>query len=805
MFKYLAKYLLISIILVFILLSALNIYINHLYLSKDGKTLAQKQLEDILGTRVFFKNISYDLFNGIVFRNLIVTDPADDKKIIFFAEKAEMRLILADILKGKYIIQRLTLSSPELFIRRNREGIVNLSGFKTNTAPGIIPNIHIKDGKIHYEDSFRGKNRNFSLLNSKGVIAPSIKGVVNFELSGTARKGKYRNIMLVGNYNIFSDKLLVKILGKKIDAAGFNDYIKDFSGIDIRKGNAKINFRVETVSFLKPDIFGKYELEGVEAENENFLLSGNCNGILKTSDKSGGGKLIGRISLEDCAATDKKKGLRIENIRGDFFFNAGGFLSKNISFDFLRQSFNAEVTAADFKKPFYSINIKTTFKDNWDSSPLFGNYAKDESIKISGQAELMLNYRGYIEDISPENLSGIMELNGVNVNCRYIGKEIRNVTGKIHYDKNVFSSESLMGKIEREFKFKGSLSMEDTKKLKFEADYSGKKFEGNIALTENTISIRPLKIQMANSDLTLNGILTDLKSPSYNLSVEGNIDVRDILALDKLKDYALPVKSSNKILIKGKARGEKPKISDPTLEVDFSSDAITYRTMDLEKISGRLKYAPGKALMEFSAENVCSGKLEGNIILLSKNGPPAHFSLETRIKDMDLERFSGAILDKKQNVRGKTDFHIKLGGTTGKTETFKGKGVLKITDGRLWDMQLFDGIWQILVINNPDLKKAVFTEAEMDFEIKNKKILISNAVFSSEHFLLMPRGSVGFDKQIDFWVESGFFEDSRDSGPEILAKRIGNIKCRMTTIHATGSIDKPVLKTEMKPLGEIFR
>ncbi len=806
MLRYLIKYFLISVLLIFLLLSLLSIYINHLYLSKDGKILAQKQLEDIVGTRVFFKNISYDLFNGIVFKNLVITDPLDDKKIIFFAERSEMRIILTDIIKGKYIIQRLTLSSCELFIRRDAKGSVNLSGFKTNSVPGIIPNIRIKDGKIHYEDMFYGTKRNFSLYNVKGAIEPSIKGSVNFELSGSIQKGKYRNVMLVGSHNIFSDKSLLKILGKKIDVAVFRDYIRDFFDIDLKKGTAKINFRVETVSFSKTHIFGKYDLDGLEAENDNFSLSGNCHGMLKTSDKSSSaGNFIGRLSLEDCTAINRKKDLNIKNIRGDFFFNAVGFLSKNLSFDFLQHPFNAEITATGFKKPFYNINLKTAIENDWCSTSIFKNYIKYNNLKVSGPAELSADYKGFIEDISPEKLSAVIELNGINIKCPYLTREIRDVRGKISYDKNIFLSNSLTGNLTYKFNFKGSFNTKDKKKLAFEASYPDTKLAGNVVLTENTISIAPLEIRRMNSDLTLNGLFTDLKSPSYNLTLEGNIDLKDIFSLDKLKGYPLPVHSGNKIFIKGSAKGKKSKSENLTLEVDFSSDAITYRKMGLEGISGRLKYTPEKALMEFSAKNVCSGSLTGSISLLFKNGPPASFSLETRIKDMDLERFSGAILDKKQSVRGKTDFHIKLGGITGKTETFNGKGVLKISDGRLWNMQLFDGIWQILVINNPNLKKAVFTEAETDFEIKNKKIFIPNAVFSSEHFLLMPRGYIGFDKKIDFWVESGFYEDSRDSGPEVLAKRIGNIKCRLTTIHATGNIEKPVLKTEMKPLGEIFR
>ncbi|MBN2190762.1 MAG: hypothetical protein JW728_06090, partial [Candidatus Aureabacteria bacterium] len=276
-------------------------------------------------------------------------------------------------------------------------------------------------------------------------------------------------------------------------------------------------------------------------------------------------------------------------------------------------------------------------------------------------------------------------------------------------------------------------------------------------------------------------------------------------SLDRLKEYAPPVYSNSKIFIKGSAKGKQSESENITIEADFSSDALTYRKMELKGISGNIKYTPEKAAIEFSAKNVCSGSMTGNIFVSFKNGPPAAFTLENSIKDMQLEEFFNTIFDKKQNVRGKTGFYIKLWGLAGKPETFDGEGSLTISDGRLWDMKLFDGIWQILVITNPELKKAVFTEADLAFKVKKQRVFIPDAVFSSEHFLLMPKGYIGFDKKIDFSIESGFFEGSEDSGADVLAKRIGNIKCRLTTIHATGTIEKPILKTEIKPLGEIFR
>jgi hypothetical protein len=136
--------------------------------------------------------------------------------------------------------------------------------------------------------------------------------------------------------------------------------------------------------------------------------------------------------------------------------------------------------------------------------------------------------------------------------------------------------------------------------------------------------------------------------------------------------------------------------------------------------------------------------------------------------------------------------------------SLNGSGSINIEKGNLWQLELFKGLGEFLLI--PEFQKIVFKEAAGDFLISDGKISTDNLMLESEPVNILFEGNIDFAGNIDFKVTTQLAEglvkditDIKGIFSSILAQSTNAI-----SIKLSGTVKEPKYKIIPLP-GQLFK
>ncbi len=794
--------------LIVIILSGLSFYINYFFLPEHGKELILTQIEELAGAKVSFKNASYDFFSGLAIEHLVIPDPSEKNKHLFSAKKIEIKIFVPDFINKNLIIKKLKITSPEIFLKKENRGKTNLYSLKSAPDTLIPPYIFFKDGTIHFEDHDSTPAQTFKISGIKGLLSTSLKGVASFEIHANYGSSKNKNVLIAGTHSIISNKTDLKVLAKKISLKQFNKYLKEKLGVSILSGETTVNTSIKIENFSRYFIESSFILNKLKAGYKNTTFSGNpsvTTSIGFTAGKNTNFK--GTIKTENSTLSFKERPGTLENFSGTFSFDKTGFDSDNLSFLLDGQQFKGKVKAADFKNPSCGLYLFTSICDNWNSNRLLKKYFPvRENMSITGDADIELWIDNKSDSTKYETQKCVINLKGVKVLTPFSPRPFKNVAGKLIYENNSFTTHHLTGNYIKDFSLKGKATQTECPNITFDAVYNDNKILADFILYPDSTTINSLRIIREKTNIDISGEITNPAKSDYRLTVSGNTDFEEISKILPALQIGRSNPKMDTINFNGTVKGSGGELEGINgSDIQFSTKKLSYKNLKVEDFSGTLKYLPGKLTLNFISDDFYHGKAKGKMTLdLNQRWSPLSFYIESKIKNLELNEFLKDFIGKEKKIWGKTDFSIAFAGVPKNPSTFKGKGSFNIANGRLWDMDLFKGIWQILVLNNPSLKKAVFTSVSSTFTVGGERVYFPDAMLESQHMVLIPEGYINFDRSINFIIGTEFHQEDEDTTPAKIAKSLGNLKGKFSTIRATGTIEKPKLITELKPLEKIL-
>jgi hypothetical protein len=171
--------------------------------------------------------------------------------------------------------------------------------------------------------------------------------------------------------------------------------------------------------------------------------------------------------------------------------------------------------------------------------------------------------------------------------------------------------------------------------------------------------------------------------------------------------------------------------------------------------------------------------------------PLLPYQVNLNLKGVRIEKFKADTPAKDQDIAGKVDANVKLNGFFGDISGFNGSGDISVTEGRLWQLNLFKGLGSLLFVR--DFSNIVFTKGACKFKIKDKLISTENLALNSDIADLEGRCRIGFDSTIDAYLNvhilnesvplSGTFKD--------VATAIIGTAGRFGVIKITGTLKEP--------------
>jgi hypothetical protein len=166
---------------------------------------------------------------------------------------------------------------------------------------------------------------------------------------------------------------------------------------------------------------------------------------------------------------------------------------------------------------------------------------------------------------------------------------------------------------------------------------------------------------------------------------------------------------------------------------------------------------------------------------------PYHFNAD--IEGVKIEKLKADTDFKDKDVTGSVKLHVKLNGFVNNAEKLSGDGRLAVTEGKLWQLNLFRGLGTMLFTS--DFSEIIFKEGQCDFKIGGKSIYTNELVFKSDLVKILGPIKIGFDNSVTATFKAEFSEDALEAGTR---KDITTAVGKYTYIDVYGTLKDPQYK-----------
>ena len=288
---------------------------------------------------------------------------------------------------------------------------------------------------------------------------------------------------------------------------------------------------------------------------------------------------------------------------------------------------------------------------------------------------------------------------------------------------------------------------------------------GNIANLNNTLRIQfpadnkgimDWDGRAGVSQLKLHADINNLKNMSFDMKVDGDIDLPDMSQL-------LMVSRENiqgHVGLTGELKGEADEISslEGRLGLEFRDPSLC--KIDLESFKIGMKVKDGVFKGGIPKTDFFKGCFYGGVVMDFHR-----WGLEFHIDDMDLAVFAAGQPELK-GMKGKFTGSIAYVCNWKDVASLKGGGYFKLTDADLWNIPLFSetekGIEEVAAKGDDALELPDLDDVEGNFQIEREQVIIENGFCQAKNMHLHFKGTYNFSGETDFtfgarFMGSGFF------------------------------------------------
>jgi len=675
------------------------IYLNNVYLPVKIKSLIIKGVEDQTGKKVTLGSVQFNIFKGLVLRDLVVYD--NDKALISL-EEGSCLFLIPPIFKKKIIVPVLRLKKPWVFVERRKDNTFNLQDLfvkKSEAKPApakkdnfsfFIQRLNIVDADIRFQDdtlpvAFIKEVKDLDL-----TVYLSLPASVKFGLNAQAPL----NLKATGEYKIPSRELNARISLSGFSPKEFAPYYQPL-GFSIPQGfiDGSINL-----------IYQKDLLDvTIEAKSKNLNISIdkavlNLNPALKADLKYDLQKqelvYSGTMDLSDSQITGLAGIDKINNISGRINFNNAGISTDKLLADAFAMPLEVKFRLTDFKNPVFDLNVLAAQKLS-----LAANFTLHDKLLTLNKCE------GHYLD-SAVTLAGTVDTS-----------EAKQAEIKGAFDINLIDLKELFKKA----------------KVNWDQMRPGGRLGGKFNLSGNVANFKACTVQ------------ADLAS--------------EYLSFYGLKGNGL------------------------TLNYNQSGGAINIPAAHLSLYDGTIETSAGMNLTSDNYPYWISADMQG-----------------VRIEKLKLD--TGA---KGADISGILALQTKVSGFSDDLNKLSGAGKISVSEGKLWQLNLFEGLGKVLFAKD-FFKEIAFSEGSCNFSIQDKVISSDNLTLKSAIANLTGTVKIGFDQSLDASLDvevQDQFVPLTGTFKDITTAIIGQAG-RFGIIRITGTLKEP--KYQFKPaVGDIIK
>lgn len=721
-----------------LILTVVIVYLNRVILPTQIKSLVIQSLKEKTQKNVSLASLRFNIFKGLVLRDLIVYE---GKTEIMHLKEGSCSFLILPLLKKKLIIRNLNLKSLAVFLERKSDNSLNLqdlflAAFGPKEAKAgwnvLVLKVNIRDASIHFQDSTSTPVFAKDIVHLDVRAELALPSSVRFDLSAQIPTSTVKPILLEadGEFKTPEQTLVSTLRFQDFSPKEFVNYYKDL-GVATPEG--KVSGLID-LEFKEGTLYADLKATGedllIAKENISVRLSSDIQMSLlynfqeKQMAYSGKAKIL-KASVQGLNVIDS-----VENISADVTFNDSEATADNLKADVWGIPLEAKVALNDFRRP--QLHLSASSRLSLESLSVLlkdkFNFSFFEELKGEGVLSFDLSTR--LKPVEDLQLSGSLDISSADLKLEKLEIPLEGVKGRLEFGQNQAQGPGL--------DFKLNLS---SNTLLLESVFS---------YVQKRLSLSQCAVHYLHSDFSLTGLLDTNDSVNWQTDLKGDLDVN-------LEDLKVPLKKFEKQLeqirpegsLKGSffLQGPIRDIKTCAIKADLSSPAFSIFGLKANELHMAYIQENGVGRIPLLRLSLYDGIIEANgNINYRKQDYPYEASVDIQgIKIEQLKRDTDA---RDKDIAGNVNSQAKLYGVCRDLSRSSGEGKILITDGKLWQLNLFQGLGALLFAKK-DFSSIVFEQGTCDFIIRDKFLLTDNLLLKSEITDLSGSVKIGFDNSID--------------------------------------------------------
>lgn len=758
------KRILIVVLILFLFAGAGIVYLNNVILPKKVKSLIIDAIEEQTNKKVGLESVSINIFKGLVLRNLKIYD---EQETYISLKEADCTVLFLPVFKKKVIIPTMVLRSPVISLVRRQDFAFNIEDLfpKKSTAQDsqalassqpaknglsiFIYWVKIKDGIIHFQDSTFKEPFTKTIENFNLTAFLSLPASVKFGFKSQIPAVVPISLRIAGEFRIPEQKIIARVLLQNFSPKEFSSYYQN-SKVSIPDGviDALANLKLDK-GVLSVDANAQNKNLKIIKEKISALLNSKINANMQYNLEDGRFLFSGKAAFSDSQVLGMGFVGPVDNIGGIITFNNSGLYSDNLEAKIWGLPVKAKGSLVNFADALLNINI---FYDTTlgNVERLLGERLKfNLPGEIKGQGSLYVGVQTKFVQADSLQVHGWLDIFGGTLKLQRLPLALEDMRGRLEFERNQIRWADLNFTYD-DVPYNTKCTVTDFKSpvVQFALSSDDLSLDSVFAINNKSVNLTMLDGRYLNSKFSVSGEIDTEKPDNPEAALRGDLQVEldDIKKpLKKFRDKIEKIRPIGLLHGQFTLNGQLASLKSCDIEARFSSPEVGFYGLKGQGFSLNYSQEAGKANIPLMSMSLYEGTLEASasLDLLSQELP---FWASLDLKDVRIEKLKSDTPAKDKDVSGILQAQATVNGSYKDASSLKGGGKISITEGKLWQLNLFKGMGALLFTK--DFTDVVFKEGYCSFILNNNSISTDELTLRSNIVDLVGPVRMGFDNSI---------------------------------------------------------
>ena len=329
--------------------------------------------------------------------------------------------------------------------------------------------------------------------------------------------------------------------------------------------------------------------------------------------------------------------------------------------------------------------------------------------------------------------------------------KLTEIFGRIQYDKDliIWKNVSLKFK-DKTYESSGELNNFDRPIVETSLVSDEMDLITTFKILNNAFTVTSLSGTYLDTILDVRGEihLEEKGNPFLDLKGRFNTDLVNLPNFGpKIEKLVKPYNPSGMLIVEFLYRGKAKDWKDALIVATGDSHDLSVKNIKLNNAVIKLEQGDRDYTHLDINGDFYGGKL--GVATLSdwkKGGTP--FTLSARLENVNLDRLKKDTKWKRKKYAGNMNAQVNLSGKLKDKKNIVGQGYAEITEGALWELNLFQGVLRFLTID--EFENIIITDASANFAIKDEKIWTDDLSLKARQVEFFGRGWVDFNQENQF-------------------------------------------------------